>query len=167
MVSLFGPWPIRNSIILMFSPCSYSHSQSSQSTSLTNAGAHTGAHLSSLQHCLQEKPTWAPKGKTHFSHHSHRRDGATLFPLRCQFCILKIIFFCIIRGGHSAPSSYAWFQQWVFLLSCLSRVDRATCHSPFCRLESQHYSLYESSTKKPYTVWPYLSGVSASKTKTD
>ncbi len=62
--SLFGPRPIRIRILM---PSPYSYLPELATTDRIAGALHTGAHLSSLRHCLQGRPTlFSPKGEPTF-----------------------------------------------------------------------------------------------------
>ncbi len=62
--SLFGPRPIRIRILM---PSPYSYLPELATTDRIAGALHTGAHLSSLRHCLRGRPTlFSPKGEPTF-----------------------------------------------------------------------------------------------------
>ncbi len=62
--SLFGPRPIRIRILM---PSPYSYLPELATTDRIAGALHTGAHLSSLRHCLRRRPTlFSPKGEPTF-----------------------------------------------------------------------------------------------------
>ncbi len=108
----------------LFRPRLIQYSNPFAFTILLFASARTGAHLSSLWHCLQGRPTCSPQRENPTLRYSCRWRHFS--PSDANFV------FSDIRGSHSGPVIWAGFHRQVILPSTF-------CHS--VGEMAAHYSL--------------------------